>query len=240
MRIPRVYVAGPPSAGASVTLDAEAAHHVTTVLRLRAEDPICLFHDGVECQGLIESVGRRAVTVRLEDCRPVSRESPLAITLAQGISRGERMDYTIQKAVELGVAAIAPLITERTTVKLNDARAARRTEHWQRVIVNACEQCGRNRLPALLPVMELKDWLLQPHEGERLLLRGDAERPWSAIQPESRVTVLIGPEGGLAPAEAARAEAAGYTAVRMGPRILRTETAALAAIAALQSRHGDW
>jgi 16S rRNA (uracil1498-N3)-methyltransferase len=142
--------------------------------------------------------------------------------------------------VELGVAAIAPLITERTTVKLDDARAARRTEHWQRVIVNACEQCGRNRLPALLPVMELKDWLLQPREGERLLLRGDAERPWSAIQPESRVTVLIGPEGGLAPAEAARAEAAGYTAVRMGPRILRTETAALAAIAALQSRHGDW
>ncbi|MCG3202937.1 MAG: Ribosomal RNA small subunit methyltransferase E [Gammaproteobacteria bacterium] len=240
MRTPRVHVASPPAAGASMTLDAEAAHHVTTVLRLRADDPICLFHDGVECQGLVESVGRRAVTVRLGDCRPVSRESPLAITLAQGISRGERMDYTIQKAVELGVAAIAPLVTERTTVKLDGVRAARRAEHWHRVIVNACEQCGRNRLPELLPVTELHDWLVPPREGAKLLLRGDAELPWSAIQPESRVTLLIGPEGGLAPTEAALAEAAGYTAVRMGPRILRTETAALAAIAALQSGHGDW
>lgn len=240
MRIPRVYVASPPAAGAAMTLDAEAAHHVTAVLRLRADDPVCLFHDGVECQGLIESVGRRSVTVRLGDCRSVSRESPLVITLAQGISRGDRMDFTIQKAVELGVAAIAPLITERTAVRLDDARATRRTEHWHRVIVNACEQCGRNRLPALLPVMEFTDWLPQAHEGARLLLRGDAGRRWSTIQPQSRVTLLVGPEGGLAPTEAARAEAAGYTAVRMGPRILRTETAALAAIAALQSGHGDW
>jgi 16S rRNA (uracil1498-N3)-methyltransferase len=240
MRVPRVYVTHPPVAGASMTLDADAAHHVTTVLRLRAEDQVCLFHDGVECQGFIETIGKRAVTVRLRECQPVSRESPLAITLAQGISRGERMDYTIQKAVELGVAAIAPIISERTTVKLDETRAARRTDHWHNVIVNACEQCGRNHLPALLPVMHLEDWLRQPREGTRLLLRGDAARPWSAIRPEARLTLLIGPEGGLAPPEAARAEAAGYTAVRMGPRILRTETAALAAIAALQSGHGDW
>jgi 16S rRNA (uracil1498-N3)-methyltransferase len=170
----------------------------------------------------------------------LSRESPLSITLAQGVSRGERMDYTIQKAVELGVAAIAPIITGRTTVRLDEERSEKRLEHWRRVIIGACEQSGRNRLPALHPITTLDAWLSRPIDGLGLLLRGDATGGLPERRLDTAITLLIGPEGGLGTDEVAAAERVGYRPVRMGPRILRTETAALAAIAALQALYGDW
>jgi 16S rRNA (uracil1498-N3)-methyltransferase len=240
MRIPRVHSDLPLQPGAEMSLDDAAAHHVSTVLRLRQGDSIVLFHDGVEAAASIRELGRRGVRVIVNECRPCSRESPLSITLAQGISRGERMDYTIQKAVELGVTTISPIITERTTVKLDEARSGKRLEHWQRIIVGACEQSGRNHLPRLLPITTLAGWLARGVEGSAMLLRGDATTSILGVQPAGAITLLIGPEGGMTATEVASAEHAGYRAVSLGPRILRTETAALAAIAALQALYGDW
>lgn len=240
MRMTRVYSESPLVAEASMPLDDAAAHHVSTVLRMRQGDGIVLFHDGVEAEARIEAIGRRGVQVIVGECRVLSRESPLSITLAQGVSRGERMDYTIQKAVELGVAAIAPIITARTTVRLDEDRSEKRLEHWRRVIIGACEQSGRNRLPVLHPITTLDAWLSHPIDGLGLLLRGDATAGLQEPGPDTAITLLIGPEGGLGADEVAAAERVGYRPVRMGPRILRTETAALAAIAALQALYGDW
>jgi 16S rRNA (uracil1498-N3)-methyltransferase len=240
MHTTRVYSESPLVAGASMPLDDAAAHHVSTVLRMRQGDGIVLFHDGVEADARIEAIGRRGVQVSVGECRVLSRESPLSITLAQGVSRGERMDYTIQKAVELGVAAIAPIITGRTTVRLDEERSEKRLEHWRRVIIGACEQSGRNRLPALHPITTLDAWLSRPIDGLGLLLRGDATGGLPERRLDTAITLLIGPEGGLGTDEVAAAERVGYRPVRMGPRILRTETAALAAIAALQALYGDW
>lgn len=240
MRIPRVYTPQPLSPGGRIALEAGPAHHATTVLRLRPGECIRLFDGaGMECAGRVARITRQSITVDIERCAAVSRESPLCVTLAQGISRGERMDYTVQKAVELGVTAIIPLHTERTAIRLDNERVARRLDHWQKVIVAACEQSGRNRLPVLLPVASLADWLARPEGGLKLLLRAGAETPLADAPRASGVTLLIGPEGGLAETEVVAAKRSGYMPVALGPRILRTETAALAAIAVLQSLYGD-
>lgn len=240
MRIPRIYVEQGFTAGARIELPAPGAHHVAQVLRLRAGDALHLF-DGAGTQGeaRIVRIDRKAVAVAVDRCVEVDRESPLRITLAQGISRGERMDYTIQKAVELGVHAIAPVLAERTTVRLDEERAGKRLQHWRQIIVSACEQCGRNRLPDLLPIVPLHEWLARPGDGLQLVLRADATASLSNLAPATDAVILIGPEGGLSEAEVHAAEGAGYRAVRLGPRVLRTETAALAALAALQTLHGD-
>lgn len=241
MRVPRLHVIEPLAANTLIALGRDAAHHVGNVLRMRAGDPIVLFNDGIEGEGRIVSLSKAGVSVAVESCAAVSRESPLRITLAQGISRGERMDYTIQKAVELGVSTIAPIITGRTTVKLDEERAEKRTEHWRRIIVSACEQCGRNLPPDLLPVQRLEDWLSPERPGIKMIMRGDADTVLADVAPTANeVTLLIGPEGGMAEHEVAAAVRAGYVAVKLGPRVLRTETAALAAIAALQALHGDF
>jgi 16S rRNA (uracil1498-N3)-methyltransferase len=226
--------------GRDLQLDSDAARHLSTVLRMREGERLCLFHDGVEGEAIISALSKRGVTVSILSSNEVNRESPLHIMLAQGISRGDRMDYTIQKAVELGVTAIAPIITERTAVKLDAERSNKRSAHWRGIIISACEQCGRTTLPTLYPVTTLSSWLVERTNGSRLLLRGNAQHSLNSLVLEGYITILIGPEGGLSDAECAAAEAVGYTAVRMGPRILRTETAALAALAIIQSRHGDW
>jgi 16S rRNA (uracil1498-N3)-methyltransferase len=238
----RVYTDQALAPGQPVELDEAASHHLTGVMRLRVGDPLVLFDGrGTECQGVIERIGKRRVAVSLQTHDPVSRESPLQVTLAQGISRGERMDYTIQKAVELGVTAIAPLTTLRSTVKLDADRTEKRLAHWHKVIVSACEQCGRNHLPRLLPVQGLQQWLDRPENGSKIVLRGGAETALSALTPpHNTVTMLIGPEGGLDPVELESAARAGYLPVRLGPRILRTETAAVAALAAMQALWGDF
>ena len=239
----RVYFPGDMPAHGVFTLADGEAHRVTHVLRLEPGDAIVVF-DGRGCEypARIERIGKSGVTVTVGEADTVDRESPLAVTLAQGISSGERMDYTIQKAVELGVRAIQPLATERSVVKLGGERAVKRVAHWQGVAVAACQQSGRNRVPEVLPVAALTAWLATiPDDAERLMLSPHASRALRELErPAGSIVLLIGPEGGFAPRELSDAQALGFTSVRLGPRVLRTETAALAALAAMQTLWGDF
>ena len=221
----------------------DAAHHLAHVLRLTAGDVLVVFDGrGLEYPATIERMGKSAVTLRVAEPNEVDRESPLRVTLAQGISSGERMDYTVQKAVELGVSAIQPLATERSVVRLSGERAVKRVAHWQAIAVAACEQSGRNVVPQVSPVAAVTGWLANaPPDALRLTLSPDAESTLHELErPGSPIVLLVGPEGGLSPRERADARAAGFVGVRLGPRVLRTETAALAAIAAMQALWGDF
>ncbi len=241
MRIPRIFHPEPLSAHSRVSLDADAARHVGRVLRLGVEDTLILFdgHGGEYSARIVES-SKRELCVECGDKHPVECESPLQITLAQGISKGERMDYTIQKAVELGISRIAPLNTERSVVNLKGDRLEKKLQHWRGVIISACEQSGRNTLPELMPITSLEQWLAQPLQGTGLVLDHRANTSIAQLQLENhRCTLLIGPEGGLSERERSTAMAAGYQGLRLGPRVLRTETAALTALAAIQSHWGD-
>lgn len=240
MRIPRIFHPQPLAAQNRVTLDDNAARHVARVLRLNLGAELTLFDGhGGEYPATIVELGKRLVEVELGTQRNIEMESPLHITLAQGISKGERMDYTIQKAVELGVSRIAPLDTERSVVNLKGERQEKKQSHWRGVIISACEQCGRNTLPELLPQQNLAAWLQNGLDGSGLLLDHRADATINSLQPKGAITLLIGPEGGLSEQEREQALAVGYQGVRLGPRVLRTETAALTALAALQSRFGD-
>lgn len=242
----RFHVRGPLGNGSEIRLSAEAAHHAVRVLRLGVGEPVVLFDGhGGEFEARITRMERGEVSVKTGAHRDVERESRLHIVLVQGLSSGDRMDITLQKAVELGVASIQPVATERSVVKLKDERAQRRMEHWRNLVVSACEQCGRNRVPEVLPLLDLPDWLAQltvPVQGDetRLLLSPAAEQPLKELAPPARMMLLIGPEGGLSAVEARLAQSRGFVPVRLGPRILRTETAALAALSAIQMLWGDF
>ena len=240
----RIYFPGVIADHGECRVVAGQAHHVIHVLRLQAGAPLTLFDGrGGEYPALIKRVDKFGLTLTVAARIEASRESPLDIVLAQGISSGERMDYTVQKSVELGVSAIQPLITQRSVVRLTTERGERRVAHWQSVTAAACEQCGRNLLPAVLPVLPLMKWLggLSPADGVRFLLSPHAAatrlREWE--RPAGRVTLLVGPEGGWNALETQAALAAGFTPLALGPRILRTETAAVAALAAMQALWGD-
>ena len=224
-------------------LPADQAHHVVHVLRLTAGEVVTVFDGrGTEHAATLERVARSGISVRVGEARRVSRESPLAVTLAQGISSGERMDYTIQKAVELGVCEIQPIACERSVVRLAPERAVKRVAHWQAIAAAACEQCGRNVVPRILPVEPLARWLSTlPSDALRVTLSPDAPTALRALSNvPSRILLLVGPEGGLSPGERLDAQNAAFAAVRLGPRVLRTETAALAALAAMQTLWGDF
>jgi len=242
----RLYVPGSLQPGRSCPLPSQQAHHATRVLRLEAGDAVTLFNgDGAEYVGIIERAARDGVTVEVTGRAAVDREAPLAVTLAQALSSGERMDYTLQKAVELGVAAIQPLSSSRSVVKLDAERAGRRLAHWRTVVEGACEQSGRNRVPPVAPVAALSDWLAQPAaaRGDALALLLSpraAARLRDVARPAGGVILLAGPEGGFAEEEEQMAARAGFAAVRLGPRVLRTETAAVAALAAMQALWGDF
>jgi 16S rRNA (uracil1498-N3)-methyltransferase len=239
----RLYV--PEEIPAHGVFDAapDAVHHLTHVLRLVAGDSFTVFDGrGHEYPALIERIGKSGVTLRVGEPSAVDRESPLVVTLAQGISSGERMDYTVQKAVELGVRSIQPLAVERSVVRLNAERAAKRVAHWQSIAIAACEQCGRNCVPEVLPVIAYTHWLAAtPTDALRLTLSPAAHSTLRDLErPGVPIVLLAGPEGGLAPREQRDAEAAGFRSVRLGPRVLRTETAAVAALAAMQTLWGDF
>lgn len=238
MRIPRIFQPVPLAPDALVTLDRTAANHVTRVLRLKPGAELVLFNgEGGEYPAVLDA----AATARLGAWRAVECESPLAITLVQGISRAERMDYTIQKAVELGVTRIVPVFAARSVVELRGERLQRRMQHWQGVVIGACEQCGRNRVPALDVAVDLSDWLRAPEtQSLRLVLNHRATTTLSTLPRPTASTLLIGPEGGLDESELAQAERAGFIGMRLGPRVLRTETAAVTALAALQTLWGDF
>ncbi len=244
MRLTRLYTPQPLASGATVTLDPRAAGHCARVLRMRAGDAIVLFNgEGGEYQARLETVNRREVRAEVGRFDAVSRESSLRVTLYQALARGERMDYALQKAVELGVAAVVPVLTRRCVVQLDAQKRERRMAHWAGVVTSACEQSGRTRLPALHPPMTLAQ-VLETGGGNdtqlRLVLDPEAQEGLSQLANNSdEVDLLIGPEGGLDTAEIAACRAAGFTPLRFGPRVLRTETAGAAVIAALQSRWGD-
>lgn len=242
MRLTRCYVDLPLRAGARVVLPEVTANHLARVLRLREGDPCVLFNgDGHDHDGRIASIGKREVVVELQASRAVDTESPLHVTLLQGIARGEKMDLILQKATELGVAAIMPVVAERTEVKLDAERAEKRVAHWRSVIASACEQSGRARVPTLSAPASLNE-AARGIAGDALRLTLDPTGHVSLATMQvttGAVVVAIGPEGGWSPRDREILAAAGFTGLRLGPRILRTETAGLAAIAALQSRFGD-
>lgn len=242
MRLIRVYTDAPLAAGSRTTLAGPAASHVSRVLRLRTGDPVTLFNgDGWDYPGVVAALRGDCVEVDLRPRAPGLPESPLAITLLQGISRGERMDLVVQKATELGVARIVPVQASRSVVRLDGRQAQRKQDHWRAIAVAASEQCGRARLPAVELPCSLDDALARAAAaGPRLLLAPGSMHPLTAVAAgTSAATLLIGPEGGLAPAEEATAIRAGFEARTLGPRILRTETAAIAAVTVLQSVAGD-
>lgn len=235
----RIHIPETLAAEQTLELPPAAARHVAQVLRLAAGAALMLFDGtGGEYDAVLESVERRTVRVRVQAHRAVERESALDLTLAQCVSKGERMDYTIQKAVELGVTRIQPVLSARSVVKLDAARWAKKQEHWLGVILSACEQCGRNRVPELAPAVPLSEWLASS-SGLRLVLVPTAQAGLRTLVPTSVVSLLVGPEGGLSEGEIAQAQAAGCTAVHLGPRVLRTETAGVATLAALQALWGD-
>ncbi len=239
-RPPRFHCEAVLSPGAGVELPERAARHVAA-LRLRAGDEVVLFNgDGAESAATLVAIGKRGAVAAVRERRPVDRESPFEIHLAQGICAGDRMDLVLQKATELGIASIQPVVTARSIIRLDRERRERRETHWQNVVIAACEQCGRNLVPPVAPSTGLPEFVALPARGgTRILLAPDGEATLRSLAPRPPVTVLIGPEGGLAPEEREIATARGFSAVRFGPRILRTETAPLAALAALQSLYGD-
>lgn len=243
MALPRFYCPGGLQQGAVVALPEQAAHHAARVLRLQVGDEVVLFNGrGGEHNATIARIGKTDVTVVTGPNCERECESPLGITLAQALSSGEKMDFTVQKAVELGVAEILPVTSSRSVVRLSGERAEKRVQHWQGVAISACEQCGRNRVPAIGEIVPLATWLGSADQpGLRIAFLPQAAATLHDLsRPESGVTILAGPEGGFTEAEAAMAAACGFIAVRLGPRVLRTETSALAAIAAMQVLWGDF
>lgn len=239
----RLYTDTDLRPGTELMLDGAPARYLGRVLRLRAGDELTLFNGrGGEYRAVLRSFGKAAVTLEVGDFIDREAESPLRIHLLQGLARGERMDLVIQKCTELGVGRISPLSTDHGVVRLEGKRAKKRVDHWRAIAASACEQCGRNRLPDIDEPIGLRDWLGRNLEQQaaRLILRPDAATPVGAVAVDaSTLVLLIGPEGGFSESEYELAEATGFEAVRLGPRILRTETAALATITALQTRFGD-
>lgn len=243
MPVSRFYCPIPLVSGQMLDLPPQAAHHAARVLRLREGGRVVLFNgEGGECVAKIFAVSKSGMTVEVLQTLDVERESPLRVTLAQAVSAGEKMDYTIQKAVELGVRHIQPLESERCVVRLSGERAEKRVQHWQQVVVSACEQSGRNRVPPVAPVLPLSRWLEREAMGAlKLMLSPDAGQKLSELpHPAGEVMLLIGPEGGFSAPETAAAVRLGYQPARLGARVLRTETAALAALAAMSALWGDF
>lgn len=239
MRLSRFYIAAPLSLGQHA-LPEEQAHYIGRVLRHGVGDAVQLFDgSGQEYLGQLIEVGKKSVRVELTEQLPGQPDSPLRVHLGQGLSRGERMDWAIQKATELGVAEITPIVSERCEVRLKDERADKRLAHWQQVAISACEQCGRSTVPLINPPLLLADWLAQVEADLKLVLHPVAEPLVSHAKPAS-LAFLIGPEGGLNDNEVSQAVAADFQAARLGPRVLRTETAAAVALSVAQQLWGDF
>ena len=242
MSLPRLYCPIPLARRAQATLPEGAAHHAARVLRLKRGDEVRLFNgEGGEFEASIHLATKDAVIVDIGRFHEVERESPLKVCLAQAVTTGEKMDYTLQKAVELGVARIQPLQTQRSVVRLDQERADKRRRHWQNVVISACEQCGRNTVPEVAAIVSLEEWVATTNaETIRLMLSPFAEKSLREFpKPVAEVSLMVGPEGGFSKEETEFAVAKGFQSARFGPRVLRTETAPLAALAAMQVLWGD-
>lgn len=241
MREIRIYTPEPLLVGTQVALGEGPSRHLLQVLRMGTGSSITLFNgDGHDYSAELQPQGKRAFAL-IQNSQPNLSESPLDIHLAQCISKGERMDYTLQKSTELGVQRIYPLYSARTEVKLKGDRATKKLQHWQAVVNSACEQCGRSRVPEVMPPRTLQDYLQNDFQQQiGLVFAPDASHGMHDLAPPDRpISLLIGPEGGLAAQEIALAQTHGFQSLRLGPRILRTETAPLCALSILQARFGD-
>jgi len=243
--MPRFFVSMPLFAGTSCSLPEPVARHIQ-VLRLQSGDPITLFNgEGGEYNATLIELGKKHAVAQLDGFAARELETPYRLTLAQGIAGGDKMDWLIEKAVELGVTRIVPLTALKSVVRLQGERAQKRRDHWQALTEAACEQCGRNRVPVVDPVSDLAGWLstLEEPHGLRLMLSPRGAQRFDTLPPaapETPVTILIGPEGGLSDSEEALATTYGFTPLGLGSRILRTETAGIALLAALAARWGGW
>jgi 16S rRNA (uracil1498-N3)-methyltransferase len=241
MRVSRLFTESRLEPGEQVLLDANAGHYVFRVLKLRAGNPLVLFNgDGSDYAAELLSNRRDRVELQVTARLPAVAESPLTVTLVQAVGKGDRMDLALQKSTELGVAAVQPLFTERTEVRIDGARLEKRMEHWRRVMIAACEQCGRARLPELLAPLSLPEWLALPGRPTTLALAPGAELSLAtALDQRAPLALVVGPEGGLSELETKQLQLAGARLVGFGPRVLRTETAGPAAVAVLQALWGD-
>lgn len=238
MRLSRFFVDAPLSLGLQQLPEA-SAHYISRVLRLNVGAAVQLFDgSGTEYRGELTEVGKKQVAVTLREQMAGLPEPNLHIHLGQGLSRGERMDWAIQKATELGVAEITPVVSERCEVRLNEERADKRLAHWRQIAISACEQCGRSVIPTIHPPTPLKDWVQL--EAELKLVLHPVAGPLSAHQPPATVAFLIGPEGGLTDSEVEQARGSGFQPARLGPRVLRTETAPVVALSIVQQLWGDF
>jgi 16S rRNA (uracil1498-N3)-methyltransferase len=241
MADPRIYIEQPLKVGDVIDLPEGAARHLLQVLRLKAGDSFLIFNgEPGEFAATLEAAGKRGARARIGPFHEANRESPLHVTLAQCVSKGERMDFALQKAVELGATEIQPLLSKRSVVRVDEERWEKKLEHWRGVVIAACEQSGRTRVPPVNPVLTLERWLEQTDPGLRLVLVPGAGEALRALdKPERPVRILIGPEGGLDDDELRLAVRHGCEPISLGPRVLRTETAGIAALAALQALFGD-
>ncbi|MDB6063421.1 MAG: rRNA methyltransferase [Verrucomicrobiaceae bacterium] len=241
MRIPRIYTEQTLALHATIALEADAAHHLSRVLRMPLDAQLILFNgDGCDYSARISSIDKKNVSVTVDHIETAERESSLSIHLGIAVSKGERMDWVIQKATELGVTRITPLISERVEVRLHGEREEKKVSHWRAIAVAACEQCMRNRLPVIDNAQPLSSWLGAVEADIKFVLhhRSSTALADAALKP-ARVALLIGPEGGLSDSEIAQAEKQDFQSLRLGPRVLRTETAPLAALSILQFVWGD-
>ena len=240
MRIPRIFTEQTLITGELIQLEESASHHLSKVLRMQAGRELILFNGlGGEFAATIHEISKKYVCVLIAEHLAENRESPLQLELAIGISRGERFEWVLQKATELGVTKITPLITERTEVKVNGDRQEKMRERWQQIITSACEQCQRNMLPELSAPVQISDWLNTVKSDLRFVLHHRDSKTLPAEQKPQSVALLIGPEGGLSESEIAQAQTQHFNALTLGPRVLRTETAPVAAISLVQYLWGD-
>ncbi|MDF2530206.1 MAG: rRNA ((1498)-N(3))-methyltransferase [Gammaproteobacteria bacterium] len=241
MRINRIYQNQPMQTGQHIQLDAEASNHLANVLRMREGEQVVLFNgDGSQYLATLSGISKKSTSVFIESHQAISHESPLSIHLAQAVAKGDKMDWIIQKAVELGVKAITPLLTQRCNVKLDAERFDKKVEHWQKVAISACEQCGRNIIPTIYNPISLSKFIEANQAGLKLILHPENSQNLDNL-PDfiNDLTLLVGPEGGFSEQEIDLAQSQNYITLNLGPRILRTETAPLACMAMLQAKWGD-
>jgi 16S rRNA (uracil1498-N3)-methyltransferase len=240
MRVPRIYAEGNLPKLGEFTLGEDQSHYLNKVLRMEAGRPLILFNgDGAEYSAVVSHSDKRATVVEIQHSEMVNRESALVTHLAIGVSRGERMDWVLQKATELGVTSITPIFTERTEVRLSGDRLDKKMGHWQQIIISACEQCQRNVLPKLNGACNFSDFLKIRNDDLKLILHHRSQHTLKNRPTPTAVTLLVGPEGGLSEMEIESTLRSGYEALTLGPRVLRTETAPVAALTAVQLQWGD-
>jgi 16S rRNA (uracil1498-N3)-methyltransferase len=240
VRIPRIYQNRPLQLHDSITLDKETGHRLISVLRIEKNNEIILFNgDGKEYLGIIIDLKRESIQVKITEVSEKNWESPLKIHLGQVISKGEKMDFVVQKATELGVNVITPLFSERCVVHFKKERLQKKQEHWQKIVIHAAEQCGRTLVPLIEKPISLLEWISARTEHTRLTLALTTKNPFKEVKIQESIALMIGPEGGLTTEEVEYAQHHGFTSTTLGPRILRTETAAIVALSAIQLKAGD-